>query len=110
MRCSVCVLGRALDIPKGLSASLDLRRKKLLRNSQQRGMLENELIIGSYVIKNIQTMSDDELDQLEAVLAEQDPDVVKWLTKRELPPEDLHSNTVLARLIEWAQSNPLNRQ
>jgi hypothetical protein len=38
MRRSVVTLGRALDVPRELSASLDLRRKKLLRMSQQRGL------------------------------------------------------------------------
>jgi succinate dehydrogenase flavin-adding protein (antitoxin of CptAB toxin-antitoxin module) len=110
MRSSVVLCGRALDIPKGLSARLDLRRKKLLRMSQQRGMLENELIIGSYVIENIEKMDEQSVDELEAVLDEQDPDVVKWLTKREAPPEDLQSNKVLIELIEWAQSSPLQRK
>jgi succinate dehydrogenase flavin-adding protein (antitoxin of CptAB toxin-antitoxin module) len=70
-------------------------------------MLENELIIGSYVLQKIRDMSEHSVNELEAVLDEQDPDMVKWLTKREEPPLDLKSNSVMMELIEWAQSNPL---
>ena len=41
MRASTFRLSKVLDIPQGLSARLSVEKKKLLRMSQQRGMLEN---------------------------------------------------------------------
>ena len=50
MRGSSRCLSKVLDIPQGLSARLPVRKKKLLRMSQQRGMLENELILGERLL------------------------------------------------------------
>ncbi len=100
-------LGRTLDIPRELNASLPLRRKKLLRNSLQRGMLENELIVGSYTIAHIATMTEQQVDELEQVLAEQDPDLIRILTKKDEVPADLAGNSVMQALMVHAQHNPL---
>lgn len=62
------------------------------------------------MIEKIEAMSEHQVDELEAVLAEQDPDVVKWLLKREPPPPDMLSNGVLMELIKWAQNDPLSKR
>jgi succinate dehydrogenase flavin-adding protein (antitoxin of CptAB toxin-antitoxin module) len=110
MRGSAVRLGRTLDIPRELNASLPLRRKKLLRNSLQRGMLENELIVGSYAIAHIAGMTEHQVDELEQVLAEQDPDLIRLLTKKDVVPEELANNSVLQALMIHAQENPLRYQ
>ncbi len=110
MRAGLSRLGRTLDIPRELSASLSLRRKKVLRNSLQRGMLENELIVGSYAIAHIAGMSEQQVEELERVLAEQDPELFKYLARKEPVPPGLVGNSVMAALLEHAQRNPLGYQ
>ena len=140
MRVSTFRLSKVLDIPQGLSARLSVEKKKLLRMSQQRGMLENVsgsvracglkasysplcfsrrssfwvrdgflpflvsffdtfqkrystflpvslLFAGSYALENIEKWSDAETEEFAAILAEQDPDVYQYLTKKKEPEE-----------------------
>lgn len=102
-----CIPMRPLDIPHDMNASLNLRKKKLLRWSQQRGMLENDILLGTYAIKRLKEMSETETDEFETILNSPDPDVFQWLTKKVPPPENLQTSKILRELQEWTQSNPL---
>lgn len=99
--------GTALDVPPQLSASLSVRRKRVLRMSQQRGMLENELLVGSFVLSRIASLSDQQLSQLETVLSLQDPDLFHFLSGKRPLPEELRDNAVLLALMQHAREDPL---
>jgi succinate dehydrogenase assembly factor 2 len=83
------------------------RKKKILRYAQQRGMLENELILGSYAIEHVEKMSEEECGQFEDILNEIDPDVYQWVSKKVVPPPDMQNNPMLKHLQDHAASNPL---
>ncbi|KAL6073140.1 Ankyrin repeat-containing domain [Balamuthia mandrillaris] len=85
---------------------LDGRRKCLLFRSKERGMLENDLILGTFALKYLATMSETELKLFEALLEESDPDLWQWITKKMDLPERL-DHDLMRRIQTHAQSNPL---
>jgi antitoxin CptB len=82
--------------------ALDVRRRRLLYRATHRGTYENDLLIGGYVRHAIATMTDGEMDALEAVMELPDTDLTNWLTGRApIPPEHdcptLHAIRAFAR-------------
>jgi len=65
---------------------LDARRRRLLFRANHRGTKEADLIIGGFVARTIASLSDSELDELEAVLEYPDVDLADWLTGRRPVP------------------------
>lgn len=61
------------------SADLDTRRRKILFRAWHRGMREMDLILGSFADDVLRSMPDGELDALEALMAEDDRDLFKWI-------------------------------
>jgi antitoxin CptB len=66
----------------------DTRRRRLLFRATHRGTFENDLMIGGFVRAHIETLTDADLDALEAVMEIPDNDLADWLTGRApIPPE-----------------------
>ena len=71
------------------STATHLRRRRLLFRATHRGTKENDLMIGGYVAARLATLTDAEMDALEAVMELPDTDLADWLTgRRPIPPED----------------------
>lgn len=70
-------------------AAPDIRRRRLLFRATHRGTFENDLMIGGFVRENLLSLTDSDLDALEALLEIPDVDLADWLTgRRPIPPED----------------------
>jgi antitoxin CptB len=70
-------------------ATPDVRRRRLLFRSTHRGTFENDLMIGGFVRANLTSLTDADLDALEAVMEMPDTDLADWLTGRvPIPPEE----------------------
>jgi antitoxin CptB len=64
------------------------RRERLRFRSWHRGMREMDLLMGSFADAHISAFTPGQLDQYEAILQLNDPDVYNWITHVELvPPE-----------------------
>jgi antitoxin CptB len=70
------------------TADLQPRRRKILFRSWHRGMREMDLILGQFADANIETLSDDELDQYEALMEALDRDLLKWVTGEAAVPAE----------------------
>lgn len=70
------------------SEGLDTRRRKLLFRSWHRGMREMDLILGGFADSSIDALSNDELDQYEALLEVSDKDLLSWITGEKPVPRD----------------------
>ena len=82
------------------SADLDIRRRKALFRSWHRGMREVDLILGSFADGEIAKLSDDELVVYEALMAEPDADILKWVTgEAGVPPR--HDTPVFATILAY---------
>lgn len=68
------------------NASLDTRRKRLLYRANHRGTYENDLMVGGFVKARIAAMSEQELDEIEAVMEFPDAELADWLTGRQPIP------------------------
>ena len=81
-----------------------LLRKQLLYRSKQRGWLELDLIMGTWAERNLGRLSEDELQQYEAVVRRENPDLMKWLVERVAVPADA-DNAVMQQLISYAHGS-----
>jgi succinate dehydrogenase flavin-adding protein (antitoxin of CptAB toxin-antitoxin module) len=79
----------ALRVHRGLQMV-----NRLLYRSKQRGLLELDLLIGEYAELHLPSMDAQQLEQAEAILGEENPDLWKWLTLQTDAPEHLIQNRV----------------
>lgn len=70
------------------SADLDERRRKILFRSWHRGIREMDLIMGRFADAEIGTLTDDELDQFEALIEVPDRDLFRWISGEDEVPEN----------------------
>ncbi|CAN7475777.1 succinate dehydrogenase assembly factor 2 [Phyllobacterium sp. LjRoot231] len=70
------------------TTDLPPRQRRILFRSWHRGMREMDLILGQFADAHIDTLSDEELDQYEALMEALDRDLLKWVTgEAEVPAE-----------------------
>ena len=77
---------------------ISVRRKKLRYRAWHRGTKEMDLVLGPYADAHTEAMDEAQLDQLEALMNEEDPPLLKWVMGQEEPPEHV-DRVFLARLI-----------
>uniref|UniRef100_A0A0E0MFY2 Succinate dehydrogenase assembly factor 2, mitochondrial n=1 Tax=Oryza punctata TaxID=4537 RepID=A0A0E0MFY2_ORYPU len=79
-----------------LSSDESRRRliNRLVYRSKQRGFLELDLVLGTWVEQHIHSMDEANIRALLQVLDLENPDLWKWLTGQEQPPEAVNSNPV----------------
>ncbi|MEZ5815218.1 MAG: succinate dehydrogenase assembly factor 2 [Alphaproteobacteria bacterium] len=71
-----------------MSKNFENKRKCLIFRAGHRGTKEMDLILGSFARKHVPGFSEEALEQFEALLQENDPDLYNWITgKEETPPE-----------------------
>ncbi len=75
-------------MPNSPDPPRDARRRRTLFRATHRGTREADLLVGGYVARRIDLLSDAELDALEALLQLPDPDLADWLTGRCALPDD----------------------
>ena len=68
---------------------IENKRKRLIFRSDHRGTKEMDLIMGSFAKKNVPTFNEEELEQFDAILKENDPDLYNWLTHKEPVPDNV---------------------
>jgi antitoxin CptB len=88
------------DFDQSEPQPLDNRRRRLIFRAQHRGTYENDLLIGDFVKARIATMSEPELDEIEAVMEFPDAELADWLTgRRPIPP---HADSPMLQRIRHA--------
>ncbi|MEO4040527.1 succinate dehydrogenase assembly factor 2 [Hoeflea sp. CAU 1731] len=86
------------------SSDLDKRRRKILFRCWHRGIREMDIVMGQFADRNIDKLTDDELDTLERILEVDDRDLIRWVTGEVDTPADF--DTALFRAICAYQRNP----
>ncbi|MCB1379533.1 MAG: succinate dehydrogenase assembly factor 2 [Alphaproteobacteria bacterium] len=84
------------------SNSDEVRRKRLLWRATHRGMKEMDIIFGEFVARRLPGFSEAELDQLEAIIALSDQELLSWATRQSPVPDDLASPLLLEMLASRA--------
>lgn len=80
---------------------MDARRKRLLFRSHHTGMKENDVLIGGFVDRHLDTLSDDDVGWLEALLLDNnDIDLYNWILGKEALPPHL-DHPLMRKLIAF---------
>ncbi|CAI9754176.1 unnamed protein product [Fraxinus pennsylvanica] len=78
---------------------------RILYRSKQRGYLELDLILGKWVENHIHSMDEDGIKSLVHVLDLENPDLWKWLTGQEQPPDAVNINPVFVAVRDKVMNN-----
>ncbi|KAE8688088.1 Succinate dehydrogenase assembly factor 2 [Hibiscus syriacus] len=78
---------------------------RFLYRSKQRGFLELDLVLGKWVEQHIHSVDENGIKALIHVLDLENPDLWKWLTGQEQPPEAVTVNPVFSELQEKVLKN-----
>ena len=74
-------------------------RKRLIYRAWHRGTREMDMILGRFADVHVPLMDEDQLAEFNELLKENDPDIYNWITRRENPPANVHSD-VLGQLMD----------
>ncbi|XP_052175832.1 succinate dehydrogenase assembly factor 2, mitochondrial isoform X7 [Diospyros lotus] len=91
---------QSLDVDFSNEESKRRLCNRLLYRSRQRGFLELDLILGKWVEEHIHSMDENGIKSLVNVLDQENPDLWKWVTDQEKPPESIEANPVFAAVRE----------
>ena len=82
--------------------SIEIRRKRLRFRAWHRGTWETDLLFGGFADSHLATFNNEQLDGLERLLENSNPDPYAWLTRRETTPSE-HDNDVMALLRTYIE-------
>ncbi len=91
---------------------LEVRKKRLVYRSKQRGWLEVDLLLGTWANENVPSLSIDELNQFEDFVNLETIDIYNIITLRTDVPDDMKKDdgsSVVQRIQSWARSSPLGK-
>ena len=92
-----------IDNTLGDHTATERRRRRLLFRATHRGTKENDLMIGGYVASRLATLTDAEMDALEAVMELPDTDLADWLTGRR-PLDPAADSPMLREILAFVAS------
>nr|GEW63312.1 hypothetical protein [Tanacetum cinerariifolium] len=78
---------------------------RLTYRSKQRGFLEQDLVLGTWVENHIGSLDEKGIRSLVDVLNLENPDLWKWLTGQEQPPEGIDMNPVFIEVRSKVMNN-----
>lgn len=84
---------------------LGMRRRRLRYRAWHRGTREMDLVLGPFADAHTDTLSGEELQRLEELMEEPDPQLLKWVMGQEAPPEHV-DHPLLQRVIEFRAALP----
>ena len=92
---------------------LDVRKKRLIYRSKQRGWLEVDLLLGTWANENVPNLSLEDLNQFEDFVNMETIDIYNIITLRTDPPEELcgvgGEKSLVEQIQAWAKGSPLGK-
>jgi antitoxin CptB len=90
-----------------MTEALQTRRKRLRFRCWHRGTKELDLLLGNFADQRIDTMTEAQLDRLEALLDVPEPVIYDWLAGQSEPPPDFDHDVM--RLLREFGYRPAQR-
>lgn len=81
-----------MDEKEIVENTLENWRKKLIFRSWHRGTKEMDLIMGSFADAHVKDFDEEALNQYEALLGNNDPDLYNWISGKEEPPANIEGD------------------
>ena len=75
----------------------EIRRKRLRFRSWHRGTRELDLMLGRFADRHMDSLTAEQLDRFEALIAQPDPNIYRWISGADAPPA-VHDNDVMAMI------------
>ncbi len=83
---------------KDAGEDIAIRRRRLRYRAWHRGTREMDLVLGPFADAHVEALEGPELDRLEALLDEEDTDLLKWVMGQE-PAPDSADTELLGKII-----------
>ena len=83
-----------------------VRRKRLIYRSKQRGWLEVDLLLGTWAVDNVDSLTAQECDEYEDILNCETIDIFNFITGKDPIPDWLDTPT-MKRLQDYCDSSPI---
>lgn len=80
----------------------EARRKRLIYRSKQRGWLEADLLLGSWAVKFVPSLTEKEMDDYEIILREETIDVYNYISGKDPLPDHLKDMELVKRIQDYA--------
>jgi antitoxin CptB len=74
---------------KSAGEDIGMRRRRLRFRAWHRGTKEMDLVFGPYADAHVDGFDDAALDRLEALMEEEDTELLKWVLGQEKPPDGI---------------------
>jgi antitoxin CptB len=84
-----------------MQETAEVRLKRMAMRSWRRGMKEMDLVLGPFADTHLAGLSEVDLAAYEALLAENDQDLMAWILGQSEPPLDLA--LLLGRIASFAE-------
>ncbi|MBL8597862.1 MAG: succinate dehydrogenase assembly factor 2 [Devosia sp.] len=86
--------------PKDAGEDIAIRRRRLRYRAWHRGTKEMDLVLGPFADAHLDGLGAEELDRLEALMDEEDTDLLKWVMGQEPVPADADAD-LLGQIIAY---------
>jgi len=93
---------------RAIPGDIETRRKRLIYRSKQRGWLEVDLLLGTFAMEHVPSLTVAEMDEYEAILNCETIDIFNFVTAKDVVPPSLDT-PMMARLQQYCRDSPLGR-
>eukprot|EP01039_Chlorochromonas_danica_P006444 gene6444-7107_t len=83
----------------------EVRRKRLIYRSKQRGWLEVDILLGSWAARHVPQLTKEQMDDYEAILREETIDIFNFVSGKDALPERLQGSQIMKQLQEYAMKS-----
>jgi len=86
-----------------MDEDIEIRRRRLRFQARQCGTKETSTILGGFAAAGLDGLSAAQLDRFDALLRENDADLLAWMLGQTAPPA-VHDNDVFQLIIDFRNS------
>ena len=93
---------RHFGIEENLTDRDEVRRRRMIYRSKQRGWLEADILLGSWAVENVPKLTSAQLDEYEKILEEETINIYNYVSMKDPLPDHLKSLKLMKDLQEYA--------